>query len=113
MFIIKKSTNEIIDLSNCLSVDTRSRARMSEQRRQLRVKPEDGNPIRVDINGENFVDILYANDISEGGLNVSVPHQFQDCEIDTPVSLMVQLPTPISHAYIEFPLPNAYFSFFF
>ena len=66
----------------------------------LRVRPEPANPVRVDFNGINFLDIVKAYNISEGGLSVVVPHEFKDCEINFPVSLIVSLPQPVKETII-------------
>ena len=65
------------------------------RRWHYRVKAEKKYPIRIDINGENFVEILNAQDISLGGIGIIVPHQFKDCEIDDDVSIMLSLPIPV------------------
>ncbi len=69
---------------------------MHERRRYVRVTPEEGAPVRVDINGENFLDILCACDISEGGVGFQVEHCFTGCMIDKPVHFIVQLPPPVN-----------------
>lgn len=69
---------------------------MSERRRYIRVTPEPERPIRVDINGENFLDILYVSDISEGGIGFQVEHQFSGCAIERPVHFILDLPPPVS-----------------
>ena len=66
----------------------------SNRRRFVRVSPQSGHPIRIDINGENFLDILYANEISVGGVGISVPHLFEGCDVDSAVSLIIGLPYP-------------------
>lgn len=65
-----------------------------KKRRYPRVSPEKGRPIRVDINGVDFLEIVYADNLSEGGLAMVVPHEFKGCRIDQPVSLIVSLPEP-------------------
>lgn len=67
---------------------------MSDRRRYVRVKPEPHHPVRVDINGENFLDILHARDISEGGVGFEVDHQFSGCSIHRPVHFILSLPPP-------------------
>ena len=67
----------------------------NKKRKYLRVKPEKDYPIRVEVNGENFLEILFANDISEKGMGATVSHEFKGCHIDMPVSLVVSLPFPI------------------
>jgi hypothetical protein len=66
----------------------------SNQRKKVRIEPEEEQPIRVDLNGENFLDILYAKDISEQGIGIQVNHDFEGCEINQPVSMIVSLPYP-------------------
>ena len=70
-------------------------------RKNIRVFPDDKHPLRIDINGENFVDIFYANNISMGGLGIIVPHKFKGCKIEMDVSLILKIPTPIN-SYISF-----------
>jgi len=66
-----------------------------KKRRYPRVSPEKGRPIRVDINGVDFLEILHADNLSEGGLSMVVPHEFKGCRIDQPVSLIISLPEPM------------------
>ncbi len=47
------------------------------------------------INGENFLDILEALDISVGGIGISVPHMFDGCKIENDVSLVITIPFPV------------------
>jgi len=63
-------------------------------RRNYRAQPEAHQPIRIDINGSNFIDVLHATDISLGGIGIIVAHGFEDCKIDAPVSVVVTLPAP-------------------
>ena len=58
----------------------------------VRVIPDPLKPIFVDLVGENFVDVLKAKDIGEGGLSVYVPHQFTGCKIDHEIELVITLP---------------------
>ena len=68
------------------------------KRKYPRVTPEKNFPIRVDITGENFLDILYANDISDGGVNITVSHSFEGCHTGSLVTLIVKLPQPVNHS---------------
>lgn len=68
---------------------------MSENRKYLRVTPGKKYPIRLDINGNNFIEILRAKDISLGGIGIEVAHQFTNCEIDGNVELIIRLPQPV------------------
>lgn len=69
------------------------------RRKNLRVPPESGRPIRIDINGENFLDIVYATDVSVAGACIAVPHRFEGCRLDKLVSLVVNLPEPVSASF--------------
>jgi c-di-GMP-binding flagellar brake protein YcgR len=64
-------------------------------RRHVRVKPERNRPIRIDINGLDFIDVFTATDISESGIGLVVPHRFQDCRIDQEISLVLTFPDPV------------------
>ncbi|MFL0797756.1 MAG: PilZ domain-containing protein [Cellvibrionaceae bacterium] len=63
-----------------------------QRRRHLRVLPKAEDPVRIDINGGNFIEILTATDISEGGLGIQVKHGFQGCSINDSVSFVIELP---------------------
>ncbi len=92
MKAVERSKPELIlELSAPPSQPRRTR---QHRRRHLRVVPEPGRPIRVDINGVDFLDIMYASSFSEGGLSVKVNHAFSRCDIGLPVSLIVSLPEP-------------------
>jgi len=70
-----------------------------ERRSAVRIQPRKNDPIRIDLNGENFLDIVYAVDISTGGLGLWVPHHFEGCKIDSLVDCLVRLPYPISSSF--------------
>jgi hypothetical protein len=57
----------------------------------VRVQADPSAPIRVDIMGRGFLDVLSARDISIGGLGISVPHGFAGCDIDSEVELIITL----------------------
>ncbi len=63
------------------------------KRNQTRVIPDPQHPVIIDLVGENFIDILKAKDIGEGGLSVYVPYQFAGCMIDHEIELIITLPT--------------------
>ncbi len=62
------------------------------KRDQVRVIPDPLNPIIVDLVGENFIDVLRAKDIGEGGLSVYVPYQFAGCIINREIEVVITLP---------------------
>jgi hypothetical protein len=62
------------------------------KRDTVRVIPDPLNPIIVDLVGENFIDVLRAKDIGEGGLSVHVPYQFAGCIINREIELVITLP---------------------
>jgi hypothetical protein len=71
----------------------------TNRRQYLRVVPEALSPVRVDINGVDFIEVCKAFDISEGGLRILVPHRFEGCHIDRPVELIVHLPAPVNKLF--------------
>lgn len=70
-----------------------------DRRSAIRVNPEPHAPIRVDINGADFIDILYACDISMGGIGIQVPHRFKGCKTDLVVECRIILPAPINYSF--------------
>jgi hypothetical protein len=72
----------------------------SERRKYLRVAPDREYPVRVDINGSNFIDILQALDISQGGVGVRVNHGFNGCDLEGAVSFVIEIPVP-KHALLR------------
>ncbi|MCB1167537.1 MAG: PilZ domain-containing protein [Leptospiraceae bacterium] len=65
---------------------------MQNKRRFVRVQPEAAAPVEVQLIGTDFIDILQAEDISEGGVRIIVPHAFQGCTIDAEIDLIITLP---------------------
>ena len=69
----------------------------SANRRQFeRVVPDRQHPVRVHINGDGFIEVTNAVDISEGGIRISVKHRFAGCHVDLPASVIIYLPAPVS-----------------
>ena len=62
-----------------------------ESRKHLRVDADPTAPIRVDIMGRGFLDVLHARDISVGGLGIRVAHGFAGCDIHSEVELIITL----------------------
>ena len=62
------------------------------KRKKVRVIPDPQHPVIIDLVGENFIDVLRAKDIGEGGLSVYVPYQFNGCAIDREIELIITLP---------------------
>lgn len=68
-----------------------------DNRRQFtRVLPEPNVPVRVHINGDDFIEVTNAVDISEGGIRILVGHRFIGCHTDLPAAFIVHLPAPIN-----------------
>jgi len=70
-----------------------------DNRKKIRVIPEQGENIRIDLAGSNFLDIVYAKNISESGLGIWVPHRFEGCDLNQEVNFSVRLPPPIIHTF--------------
>ena len=72
------------------------------KRRYFRAVPEEEHPIHLDINGENFIEVLTAVSISQKGIGISVPHGFKGCKIYNEVELVLSLPYPINQSIVIF-----------
>ena len=72
------------------------------RRRYFRAVPEKEYPIHLDINGENFIEILTAVSISQKGIGIKVPHGFKGCKINNAVELVLSLPYPINQDIVIF-----------
>lgn len=71
--------------------------RSGENRREYeRVIPERDAPVRVNINGDGFIEVTNAVDISEGGIRIVVKHRFAGCSVDQPAHFIVHLPKPVN-----------------
>lgn len=64
------------------------------RRRHPRVAPLPEQPVMVDINGDNFLDVVRVRDISEGGAGIFVPHDFRQCQLNELVRVVITLPAP-------------------
>jgi c-di-GMP-binding flagellar brake protein YcgR len=71
------------------------------RRKNLRIQPSKTDPIRVDINGDNFIDILNAVDISLGGIGIFVSHGFKGCHINNKVSFVLELHLQKKRCFVE------------
>ncbi|CAN5131128.1 hypothetical protein BH11PSE11_BH11PSE11_34230 [soil metagenome] len=69
------------------------------RRQYLRVMPDADAPVRVDINGADFIEVIEAVDISEDGIGITVTHQFAGCDVNRPASFIVYLPMPINRYF--------------
>ena len=70
-----------------------------DRRSSTRVSPEVHAPIRVDLRGADFIDVMYALDISRGGIGTQVAHSFDDCKTDRIVDCLVKLPEPVNQSF--------------
>ncbi len=57
-----------------------------------KIIPSKNNPIRMDIIGDNFVEIVQVTDISENGAGIYVPHSFSGIDISKQINAIVTLP---------------------
>ena len=73
----------------------------SDRRQFVRITPATNSPVRIDINGEDFIDILTATDISEGGIGITVAHGFKGCTINKHVSFVIELPSTPKNTLIQ------------
>lgn len=81
-------------------MNTASEKASNRNRRQfIRVVPDSGAPVRVDINGGGIIEVMKAVDISEGGICIRVAHRFAGSNVDEPVSFIIYLPQPINEFF--------------
>jgi hypothetical protein len=74
--------------------------RAPENKREFpRVTPDARAPVRVNINGNDFIEVINAVDISEGGIRLSVKHRFEDFHVDRRTSFIGYLPIPINKPF--------------
>jgi hypothetical protein len=57
-----------------------------------RVRPDPDRPVEVQVMGPGDVDVLYARDLSEGGIGVFLPHGFDASQLRAEIQLIVRLP---------------------
>ena len=57
-----------------------------------KIIPNKNNPIRMDIIGDNFVEIVQVTDISESGAGIYVPHSFSGIDTSKSINAIVTLP---------------------
>jgi c-di-GMP-binding flagellar brake protein YcgR len=67
-------------------------ASAAEHRKHQRVLPLPGRPVEIQLMGGEFLDVLSAKDISQGGVAVTVPHGFAGTSIADEIELIVKLP---------------------
>lgn len=63
-----------------------------DKRKQIRVVPFPKQPVQLQLMGNGFLDILIAQDVSQGGMAVRVPHKFSGCDIHSSIEMVVSLP---------------------
>ncbi|TGK07524.1 PilZ domain-containing protein [Leptospira semungkisensis] len=63
-----------------------------DKRKQIRVIPFPKQPVQLQLMGNGFLEILLAQDVSEGGMAVRVPHKFDGYDIHSSVEMVVSLP---------------------
>lgn len=73
---------------------------MKERRAFVRVRPDASQPIRIEVVGNGFIELLKARDISVGGLGVQISHDLEIPARDREVELVVTLPG--SKAFVAF-----------
>ena len=57
-----------------------------------KIVPSKNSPIRMDIIGDNFVEIVQVTDIGEDGAGIFVPHSFSGIDISRTINAIVTLP---------------------
>lgn len=70
----------------------------TNNRRDIRVLPENASPIRIDLMGRDFIEVTHATDISLAGVGIHVLHGFKGYDLHDKVELLILLPIPVSHS---------------
>ncbi len=74
----------------------RTEARSKKLRKFVRVKPEDGAPIKVELNGEGIIEAFNVNDISQSGVSLGLEHPIDEKFKELQVILKITLPNPVN-----------------
>ncbi len=69
----------------------------SSKRRLIRLLPEEGHPIRIDLMGKNFIEVNIATDISLRGVGIDVAHGFEGYNLADKIEILILLPIPVSY----------------
>lgn len=80
---------------------------MSNKRKFIRIVPQES--VTIDINGDDFIDIVVVKDISMGGVGINVRHMFDGCAIHNSVKLIVSLPNDTFQTYAKIKYVNGNF----
>ncbi|THB73934.1 MAG: PilZ domain-containing protein [Gammaproteobacteria bacterium] len=78
----------------------RTEARSKKLRKFVRVKPEDGAPIKVELQGEGLIEAFFVNDISQSGVSLDLTHPIEQSFKELKVTLSIALPNPINGSVI-------------
>ncbi|HLE11725.1 MAG: hypothetical protein A2504_15495 [Bdellovibrionales bacterium RIFOXYD12_FULL_39_22] len=63
------------------------------KRKETRIHPKTDEPVIVELVGKDFNgQMIYAKDISVGGICVATPSYFRGCDIDEEIEMNIQLP---------------------
>ena len=78
----------------------RTEARSKKLRKFVRVKPEDGAPIKVELQGEGLIEAFFVNDISQSGVSLDLTRPIEQSFKELKVTLSIALPNPINGSVI-------------
>ena len=70
-----------------------------EKRREIRVNPEPGHPVRIDLMGNGFIEVTTAANVSKEGIGIKVPHGFKGYNLDGLAEILIKLPKPVEHSF--------------
>jgi c-di-GMP-binding flagellar brake protein YcgR len=62
------------------------------RRTHVRVHPKPGEPVEVQISGDDFIDMFDVRDISPGGLGVAAPHLVTSSTVGSKIEMVIKLP---------------------
>ena len=71
----------------------------SQKRRTKRVTPAPDQPVRVDLKGQDFIEAIFAVNISKEGIGITLPQDFEGSNLDEVTDILVKLPEPVNHSF--------------
>lgn len=71
----------------------------TDKRVTKRVTPTPDQPVHIDLKGPDFVETTTAINVSREGIGISIPHGFNDRNLDEINTIFVKLPEPVNHSF--------------
>jgi CheY-like chemotaxis protein len=87
------SNQDLLSLvDHALGRKKRRPAKKLDLRAQRRVQLTSKSPVRMDIMGDGFVEIVQVIDLGPSGAKIYAPHQFVGCDINSEIQVIITFP---------------------